>query len=102
MRIAVASTGLGHVTRGIEAWAADLAHALHDRGMPVLLFKGGGNPQEPYERVVRCLQRDSPRTARLLNFTPRRFLWRFGLGSPFAIEQTSFALLMLRTFAENP
>ena len=28
MKIAIASSGLGHVTRGIEAWAADLALVL--------------------------------------------------------------------------
>jgi hypothetical protein len=31
MNIAIASSGLGHVSRGIEAWAADLAAALHGR-----------------------------------------------------------------------
>ncbi len=95
MRIAVASSGLGHVTRGIEAWAADLAHALHERGMSVVLFKGGGKKEKSYERVVHCLQRDSLGSARLLRILPRRFFWRVGLGSPIATEQTTFALTLL-------
>ena len=95
MRIAVASTGLGHVTRGIEAWAADLAHALHERGVLVVLFKGGGKQEKPYERVIRCLQRDSPRTEKLMRIIPRRFCWRLGFGSSVAAEQTTFALSLL-------
>ena len=95
MRIAVASAGLGHVTRGIESWAADLAHALHIRGISVVLYKGGGTPDQPYERVVQCLQRGSATTERLLRIVPRRFFWRVGLGSPFSIEQTTFALALL-------
>jgi 1,2-diacylglycerol 3-alpha-glucosyltransferase len=95
MRIAVASAGLGHVTRGIEAWGADLAHALHGRGVSVVLFKGGGTKEASYERVVPCLRRGSPRTARLLQLLPRRFFWRIGLGSPYSIEQMTFALSLL-------
>lgn len=38
MRIAVASSGLGHVARGIESWAWDLAVALAARGVEVTLF----------------------------------------------------------------
>ena len=95
MRIAVASAGLGHVARGIESWAADLAHALHVRGVSVVLFKGGGKQEKPYERVIRCLQRGSPRTARLMRIIPRRFFWRLGFGSRVATEQTTFALSLL-------
>jgi glycosyltransferase involved in cell wall biosynthesis len=95
MRVAVASNGLGHVTRGIESWAADLAHALHKRGVSVVLFKGGGKQEKTYERVIRCLQRGSPRTAKLMRIIPRRFFWRFGFGSSIAIEQTTFALSLL-------
>jgi 1,2-diacylglycerol 3-alpha-glucosyltransferase len=95
MRIGVASSGLGHITRGIESWAADLAHALDARGERVVLFKGGGILENPYDRVVRCLQRGSPNTARLLRILPQRFFWRIGLGSPIATEQTTFAIGLL-------
>jgi hypothetical protein len=39
-RIAVACSGLGHVHRGIEAWAADLGQALRRAGADVTLFAG--------------------------------------------------------------
>jgi hypothetical protein len=38
MKIAIASSGLGHVARGIETWALDTAQALHERGVDVTLF----------------------------------------------------------------
>ena len=41
MRIAVASSGLGHIARGIETWARDTAEALHRKGVDVTLFAGG-------------------------------------------------------------
>jgi hypothetical protein len=94
MRIAVASSGLGHVARGIESWAADLARALDARGLHVVLFKGGGKAERPYERVVRCLHRESSWTQRLMWIRPR-FLWRLGFGSGCAAEQTTFALSLL-------
>src|SRR5207244_2723027 len=49
-----------------------------------------------YERVIPCWQRDAPRTARLLRLLPRRVSWRFGLGSPYDIEQLSFAVGLIR------
>ena len=42
MKIAIASSGLGHVNRGIEAWADDLGAALFVGGHSVLLCKGAG------------------------------------------------------------
>src|SRR5438270_747300 len=42
MNIAIASSGLGHVARGVEAWAADLGRALAERGESVLLAKAAG------------------------------------------------------------
>jgi glycosyltransferase involved in cell wall biosynthesis len=95
LRIAIASSGLGHVTRGIEAWAADLGRALHERGEDVLLFKGGGRPEFEYERVLPCCQRDRRLTQRLARWAPRG-MWRVGLDSPYRIEQVSFALNLCR------
>ncbi|HVT81502.1 MAG TPA: glycosyltransferase family 4 protein, partial [Phycisphaerae bacterium] len=88
MKIAIASSGLGHVSRGIEAWAADLAAALHAAGVPVTLFSAAPLPSPAV--IVPCLKRSDARTARLLRHMPRG-MWRLGLGSPYDIEQTTFA-----------
>jgi 1,2-diacylglycerol 3-alpha-glucosyltransferase len=93
--ITVASSGLGHIARGIEAWASDLAGALAARGVPVTLCKGGGRAEQPFERVIPCWQRESATTSRLLRLLPRRVSWRLGLGSPYGLEQTSFALRLI-------
>jgi glycosyltransferase involved in cell wall biosynthesis len=45
--------------------------------------------------VVPCLRRESDGTRRLLKLLPRRASWRLGLGSPYDIEQTTFALRLL-------
>lgn len=95
-KIAIASSGLGHVTRGIEAWAADLAQKLHDRGVDVILYKGGGVAARPYEQVLPCWPRDSVTARRLYRFLPRRISWRLGLGSTYGIEQCRFGLGLLR------
>jgi glycosyltransferase involved in cell wall biosynthesis len=95
-KIAVASSGLGHVARGIEAWASDLGAALAERGLPVILCKGGGTVERPFERVIPCWQRDSAKTKRLHRWLPRRFFWRIGLGSPYDIEQLTFCRRLIR------
>lgn len=95
LQITVASSGLGHVARGIEAWAADLGRALADRGHAVTLCKGGGEARERYERVIPCWRREAPATARLLRRVPRWLGWRVGLGSGYSAEQTTFALRLL-------
>lgn len=91
MKICVASSGLGHVHRGIEAWASDLGWALARRGIPITLCKGGGSPEAEFERVIPCWQRESSKTRLLLRCLPRRGTWRLGLGSPVGVEQTTFA-----------
>lgn len=95
-RIAIASSGLGHVARGIEAWADDLAAALHARGENVILCKGAGPANRSYERTVSCLRREAPATLRLLRYLPRQLSWRVGLGSGYGVEQTTFALNLVR------
>lgn len=94
LRIAVASSGLGHVTRGVEAWAADLALALHTRGEDVCLFKGGGRRGAEYEHVLPCYQRGAASTERLVRWAPRG-AWRVGLGSVYEIEQATFSFRLL-------
>lgn len=94
-KICVASSGLGHVARGIEAWAKDLGDALVTRGGEVILCKGGGAPEAAHERVVCCLSRESDAARRVLDRVPRRLGWRVGAGSPYEVEQTSFAWNLL-------
>jgi 1,2-diacylglycerol 3-alpha-glucosyltransferase len=96
MRIAVASSGLGHVRRGVETWAEDLAAALRSAGQDVTLFKGGGEPAEPWRVRLACLQRFDPRTAKLLKIFRRLGGWRYGMGSDYQIEQTTFAFSLWR------
>jgi glycosyltransferase involved in cell wall biosynthesis len=93
--ICVASSGLGHVARGIEAWANDLGHALADRGAGVILCKGGGDCQASYERVVPCWTRESAAARRVLARMPRFLGWRLGVGNGYGIEQTTFAWNLL-------
>jgi 1,2-diacylglycerol 3-alpha-glucosyltransferase len=96
MRIAIASSGLGHVRRGIESWAEDLAGALRQAGQDVTLFQGGGRPTEPWRVSIACLQRFSPRNERLLKVFRRLGGWRYGMGSDYSIEQTTFAFSLWR------
>jgi 1,2-diacylglycerol 3-alpha-glucosyltransferase len=95
MRIAIASSGLGHVARGVESWAADLGRALYERGCSVILCKGGGTADSSYERVLPCLQRLTIKTQRLARWTRRGF-WRFGLGSAYELEQATFTWHLLK------
>jgi glycosyltransferase involved in cell wall biosynthesis len=95
VKIAIASSGLGHVARGIESWAADLGAALAARGEDVTLFLGGEPSGGWYERAVPCWRRSSEATARLLRWLPSRGSWRLGLGSGYGVEQTTFALNLL-------
>lgn len=94
-KICIASSGLGHVSRGVEAWAHDLGHALHDRGMNVTLCKGGGEATADFERVIPCWQRSASKTLKLLATFPK-WSWRFGIGSEYDIEQSTFALGLIR------
>jgi 1,2-diacylglycerol 3-alpha-glucosyltransferase len=95
MKIAVASSGLGHVARGVEAWAEDLGRALFEHGHSVVLCKGGGTAESPYERVIPCLQRFAPAAQRLSKWT-RRGLWRLRLGSVYELEQATFTWHLLK------
>jgi len=95
-RIAVASSGLGHIARGVEAWADDLARELHRRGINVTLCKGSGHAAAPYERVIPCWRRDTQGAARAARALPRWLAWRLGLSSAYGVEQTTFAWGLLR------
>ena len=96
MRIAIASSGLGHVARGIESWAADLAAILRADGYEVRLFKGSGTADHDYEQVIGCARRDGRLVQTLHRWLPQRFFWRIGAGSPYAMEQLTFAVRLVR------
>ena len=92
MKIAVASSGLGHVSRGIETWAYDTALALATLGEDVTLFCGKAlASQDAALRVVplACLRRDEKPAQWLVRLTPGA-VWRWGLTGPYGWEQLSF------------
>lgn len=93
-RIAITSSGLGHIRRGIESWAEDTAHALIRSGADVMLFQGAGPSSEPWRRTLPCLRRFEPANNRILAVTRHLGGWRYGLGSPYDIEQTSFSIAL--------
>lgn len=96
MRIAIASSGLGHVRRGIETWAVATAHALHRQGTDVTLFAAGPLENEdnppgtaPRTEVVPSLRRSDPWARRLARLAPA-WTWRWQLRNPYGWEQLSF------------
>ncbi len=91
LRICVASSGLGHVQRGVESWARELGAALAQRGQQVYLCKGAGGIEHEYEHLLSCWTRDSLKTKRVLQYMPKPVGWRIGLGSGYGIEQATFA-----------
>jgi len=101
-KVAVISSGLDHVKRGVETWAKDLAYALKEKGINVRLYKGSGASKNGFERSIACVRCGSNLSKRLLKMLPR-FSWHFGMGSDFQIQQTTFTLnllpeLMLKRF----
>lgn len=84
-RVAIACSGLGHVARGAETWAATVAEGLHKTGGNVILFGSGprSNARSPYVRIP-CLRRDG---------WLRRFLsW----DKAYLYEQVTFARSLRR------
>ncbi len=96
MKICIASSGLGHIARGIEAWADDLGKALAARGESAILCKGAGQATADFERVVPCWPREDRKTRALLKILPRAIGWRIGLGSGYGVEQTTFARNLIK------
>ncbi len=91
-RTAVASSGLGHIPRGIETWAADTARALRRAGQDVTLFQGAGPVTEEWQQVVPCSRRFELTTQRWVRALQRLGGWRYGCGSGYELEQTTFVL----------
>ncbi|MEM8670149.1 MAG: glycosyltransferase [Planctomycetota bacterium] len=101
LRLCVASSGLGHVKRGIETWAADLGNELQRRGEQVLLCKGAGPSRESFEQVIPCWTRNSSPAKRMLACLPKSVAWRMGMGSTYGIEQTTFAWNLIQILRKH-
>jgi glycosyltransferase involved in cell wall biosynthesis len=99
-RVVVASSGLGHYLRGVEAWAEDLGQALDRAGVAVRLFKGGGEAIKPYETVLPCWSVYS-RRARLASKLLRHYFWRWGLDRPDGVQQLTFVRRLIRVAGEH-
>jgi len=94
MKIAIASSGLGHVARGIETWALDTAGALSHCSLDVTLFCAAPLPLNTEHStlntmVLPCLKRGDQLTRLITRLAPR-FTWRWGWTSGYEIEQWSF------------
>ncbi len=92
MKVAVASSGLGHIARGIEAWALDTAAALAGRDVDVTLFAAGDVESSADSlKVVSLpsLRRYDEATQRKVERTPS-WAWRWGLKDAYGLEQFSF------------
>lgn len=99
LKIAIASSGLGHIRRGVETWAYDVGRALRRRGLDATTFQGSkpvapdGTPVDVSPNVVvPCLKRFYPLTERLARILNPLRGWRWGLGNSYQLEQTTFAL----------
>jgi glycosyltransferase involved in cell wall biosynthesis len=105
LRIAVASSGLGHITRGVEAWAEDLAAALLRVGQDVTLYqgpgRGSGNTRPPWRVALPCGRRIDPGVQRWVRRLRRFGSWRYGLGSAYEVEQTTFAFHLWRRIRKD-
>ena len=95
IRIAVASSGLGHVRRGIESWALATAQGLAEEDEDVTLF-GNWDPlkvqcrSKPFNAVpVGGLRRSSVVATSLARVMPG-FTWRWGMKSAYGWEQLFF------------
>jgi len=103
MKIAIASSGLGHVARGVETWARDTAGALHERGVDVTLFAGAPLQTLPTAVpcvAIPCIRRCTPRSDLIVRLMPG-FAWRWGLRSGYGLEQLTFWYHLRRHLKEK-
>lgn len=99
--IAVASSGLGNVSRGIEIWAGDISRALAQRGHDVRLYQGGGTPP-PYGEVLPNLPRHARDNAVWGARLPKAVAWRLAMLPGYPLEQTSFSWSLLHALRRRP
>ena len=100
MKVAIASSGLGHIHRGMEAWAEDIAQALFGRGVDVTLFGGAGPVRHEYDVVLNTLKRNEWPAKVIAKLTSKGG-WRIGLGAPHAVESFIFGLRLLKCLRHN-
>ena len=91
LKIAIASSGLAHIRRGVETWAQDLGVALRRRGIDATTFQGSANPSGPSGSVVPCWKRTDPKAERLIRLLRPIGGWRLGFGTGYGVEQSTFA-----------
>jgi len=92
LKIAVASSGLGHIRRGVETWPEELGIALHCAGHNVHVFQGAGRVDEEWRTQLPCLRRFAPETRRVVNVLKHFGGWHYGFGSGYDSEQTTFTI----------
>lgn len=92
LKVAVSSSGLAHIQRGVETWAQDLGAALRRRGVDATTFQGSAAAKGPSGTVVSCWKRFDPKAERVVQLLRGVGGWRIGLGSGYGVEQTTFAL----------
>ena len=100
IKVAIAASGLGHVARGMEAWAESLAAALHERGVDITLFRGCGPIKNDYDAVVPSIKRTS-RFAKIGTVLNHVGGWRIGLGSEASVESFSYGVRLLWRLRKN-
>ncbi|HEX5323825.1 MAG TPA: glycosyltransferase family 4 protein [Capsulimonadaceae bacterium] len=91
IKIAIACSGLGHISRGIETWAADMGTALTRAGADATLFQGAGTPAQNWQVVIRCKRRFDRDVQAWAKRLARLGGWRYGCASGYQIEQSSFS-----------
>lgn len=106
-RIAVASSGLGYIRRGIETWAEDLALELARKSVPVTLFQGKAVPASTssptsLKRVAfDSLSRFDKRAEQKVKMLRKLGGWKYGFGSVYQTEQTYFTLKLWQSVRKD-
>jgi 1,2-diacylglycerol 3-alpha-glucosyltransferase len=100
MRIAIASSGLGHIQRGIEAWASDVAGALRRRKLDVSLF-GHRTATAPHVRRLRYVRRTDRGAVLATRFARAVGAWRVGISNAYDVEQAAMALPLWRAIRRD-
>jgi len=89
-KISLVSSGLEHIHRGVETWVRDLGFGLDKEGIDYILFKGSGIPSDR-EKVIPCIRRGIFLNRLILKIATHLGGWRYGFGSSYYIEQSTFA-----------
>jgi len=96
MKIAVVSSGLWHIRRGVETWAGTLAKALAEKGVSVTLFTGSAVTGDKFKikyqtQVIPCWYRGTILNRFWTGILSRLGGWRYGFGSEYQTEQATMA-----------